>query len=44
MQVVVKNSDPANMLSSPISIAKHEKYITIERLDIIATTIPSKQK
>jgi hypothetical protein len=39
MQVVVKDNDPASMLSSPISVAKHEEYKTIERLDIIATTI-----
>jgi len=39
MQVVVKDNDPVSMLSSPISIAKHEEYKTIKQLDTIATTI-----
>ncbi len=44
MQGVVKDIDLISLLFSPIAIAEHEEDTTIERLDIIATTILAKQK
>jgi len=42
MQGVVKNSDLASLLSSPIAIVEHEEDIIIEQLDIIVATIFAK--
>jgi hypothetical protein len=43
-QGAIKDNDLASLLSSRIVVVKHKENTTVERLDIIAATIPAKQK